>query len=309
MKNSESSITLDIPVLFLVFNRLDTSEKVFEQIRHARPKKLYIACDGARNEIEKLKVEKVREVILSKIDWDCNIHTLFREQNLGCKIAVSQAISWFFDNEEYGIVLEDDCLPSPSFFVYCSELLKKYQYDERIYLISGYNKKNKWSPQGEDYFFSNLGGIWGWASWRRAWRHFDLEMNDLEPFVRGNKFIHLLGSKVGKIRQKHILSANRMNISAWDYQWGFARHKNSGLACVPSVSLIKNIGFGSEGTHTAYTSDDGVTLGALQFPLNENKFIVADRDYDYQFIKSRSLLLRIKDFFYRKFINFVGKAK
>ncbi|MFP4332877.1 MAG: hypothetical protein ACLFQJ_06210, partial [Campylobacterales bacterium] len=144
---------LKTAVLFLVFNRLDTTKQVFEAIRQAKPPRLYVAADGAREakEGEDQKVKAIREYILQHIDWDCEVKTLFREKNLGCKIAVSSAITWFFENEEMGIILEDDCLPSQSFFWFCEELLERYKDDMRIMMVSGYNKVQRYNQQNS-YF-------------------------------------------------------------------------------------------------------------------------------------------------------------
>ncbi len=289
---------LETAVLFLVFNRLDTTKQVFEAIRKAKPPRFYIAADGPRKnkEGEDKKVQAVRKYIMSNIDWDCEVKTLFREKNLGCKYAVSSAIDWFFENEEMGIILEDDCLPSQSFFWFCEELLKRYKDDERIFLISGYNKQNKWEQDINDYFFSHFGGIWGWASWQRAWKHNDIKMSDIKDFINQNNFEKLLGHRSGKRRRDSIYnSIIRNNIDTWDYQWAYARHKNSGLACVPSVSLIENIGFGEEATHTSGENKDNVKKHEINFPLKENHFIVADRYYDEKFIDSNSLLYRLKN--------------
>ena len=186
---------LQTAVLFLVFNRLDTTRRVFEAIRKAQPPRLYIAADGARvgKHGEAEKVQAVRDYTMKNIDWKCEVKTLFRDQNLGCKYAVSGGISWFFEQEEQGIILEDDCLPSQSFFWFCEELLERYADDEQIFIITGYNKQQRWHPEIYDYFFSNFGGIWGWASWRRAWAHFDGDMKDLEYYANTNYFENLLG--------------------------------------------------------------------------------------------------------------------
>jgi hypothetical protein len=132
---------LNTAVLFLVFNRLDVTKQVFQAIRQAKPPRLYIAADGARKnkEGEAAKVIAVRDHVLESIDWDCEVKTLFREENLGCKYAVSGAIDWFFEQEEMGIILEDDCLPSQSFFWFCEELLLRYKGDMRVGHIAGYN--------------------------------------------------------------------------------------------------------------------------------------------------------------------------
>jgi hypothetical protein len=269
-----------IPVLFLIFNRLTTVKQVFKEIRDVKPKSLYIASDGPREGVqgEAEVVKEARDYVINNTDWDCEIKTLFREENLGCKEAVSSAITWFFQNEEMGIILEDDCLPSQSFFYYCEDLLNRYKEDERIMLISGFNKQNTWNPEKYDYFFSHFGGIWGWASWRRAWEHYDGEMEFFQTFIEQDYFEYLLGKRIGKSWK--ILMEDSPN-SSWAYPWAFARHVNSGLACVPSKNLIRNIGFGEDATHTKRKSKIGqVDLQEYDFPLSKNPVMVADRKYD-----------------------------
>jgi len=288
---------LNTAVLFLVFNRLDTTKQIFEAIKQAKPPRLYIAADGARvdKNSETEKVKAVRDFVLNNIDWKCDVKTLFREENLGCKYAVSGAITWFFENEEMGIILEDDCLPSQSFFWFCEELLEIYKYDSRIFLISGYNKQNEWEKDINDYFFSHFGGIWGWASWKRAWKHYDINMTDIKDFISQNNFQKLLGKKLGAKRQNTIYtSIIENNMDTWDYQWGYTIHKNSAMACVPDVSLIENIGFGEDATHTYGENSDNVKKHEISFPLKLNEFIISDRDYDKKFIDSNSLINKLK---------------
>lgn len=283
-------------ILLIVFNRPHTTRLVFDEIRKAKPSRLYIAADGPRSHKpdDYKKCEKVRE-ILQEINWNCEVKTLFQKENLGCKIAVSTAINWFFKQEDEGIILEDDCLPSQSFFYFCDEQLSRFRTDNRIFLISGYNKQNSWKTDEANYFFSNYGGIWGWASWRRAWQHNDIEMLALDEYSRLKKFEHLLGDKQGKIRRQQMDAAKTGHgMSAWDYQWGFSRHVNSGMACVPSHSLIENIGFGEDATHTSInTSSIPVKRHEMKFPLKENIFIVPDRDYDELFFQNPSVLQKI----------------
>jgi len=295
---------LNTAVLFLVFNRLNTTEQVFEAIREAKPPRLYIAADGARPNIEgeAEKIEAVRDYIIQNIDWECEVKTLFRDENLGCKYAVSDAITWFFENEAQGIILEDDCLPSQSFFWYCEDLLEQYKNDQRIFLISGYNKQNQWKIEDESYFFSNYGGIWGWASWSRAWKHYDVDMKDIHEFMRKNNFVNLLGKTQGLQRQKMIFDSIIIkDINSWAYQWGYARHKNNGLACVPSMSLIENIGFGEDATNTSGVNTDNVSKHEISFPIKENRFVIPDRFYDDNFFKIEKiidrLLNKLKNFF------------
>ena len=295
---------LNTAVLFLVFNRLNTTEQVFEAIREAKPPRLYIAADGARPNIEgeAEKIEAVRDYIIQNIDWECEVKTLFRDENLGCKYAVSDAITWFFENEAQGIILEDDCLPSQSFFWYCEDLLEQYKNDQRIFLISGYNNQNPWKIEDESYFFSNYGGIWGWASWSRAWKHYDVDMKDIHEFMRKNNFVNLLGKTQGLQRQKMIFDSIIIkDINSWAYQWGYARHKNNGLACVPSMSLIENIGFGEDATNTSGVNTDNVSKHEISFPIKENRFVIPDRFYDDNFFKIEKiidrLLNKLKNFF------------
>ena len=289
---------LNTAVLFLVFNRIETTIQVFEEIRKAKPPRLYIAADGARSnhDGEAEKVSEVRDFIIRNIDWECVVSTLFREQNLGCKIAVSTAITWFFENEAQGIILEDDCLPSQSFFWYCEDLLERYKYDKRIYLVSGYNKQNEWCRGEDSYFFSNYGGIWGWASWSRAWQDYDVDMSDINEFIRRNHFVNLLGIKDGIFRQKMIYDSIKVNkMNTWDYQWGYARHKNNGLACVACKNLVENIGFGENATHTFEANLDNVIRHDMKFPIKENTFVVPDRTYDNLFFKKNLFLSRLKN--------------
>lgn len=297
-KFQSANFKLEVPVLFLVFNRLDTTTLVFSAIKKIQPSKLYIASDGPReSRPEEIKaVNDVREFLLSNIDWDCEILTLFNVSNLGCKKSVSNAINWFFDQEEMGIVLEDDCLPSQSFFQYCQELLYKYEHDQRIFLITGYNKQNEWKVTENDYFFSNLGGIWGWASWRRAWEHYDVNLSDIDHFISQDGFQKSLGNYLGDLKQHMIYnSVIRDNVDTWAMQWGYARHKNNALTCIPSVSLIKNIGFGENATHTFGDNLDGVADHEITFPLRENHFIVSDESYDELLFLRPNFLSRIRN--------------
>lgn len=285
---------LETPVLFLVFNRPETTRRVFAQIRRARPPRLYVASDGPRadRDGESAVVQSVRETVLAGVDWPCEVKTLFRDRNLGCKLAVSEAISWFFDQETMGVILEDDCLPSLSFFSYCETLLNVYKDDNRIFIINGYNYRQSWHPEQYDYFFSNFGGCWGWASWRRAWNHYDPEMKDLALFAAQGCFEDLLGRKVGHARKIVLQQTCRNHGDSWAYPWGFARHKNNGLACVPAKSLIANIGFGANATHTRRNRGGNIEAQEISFPLQHNSFMVPDRAYDARFHPTPTCLRR-----------------
>jgi len=180
---TKNNFALTTPVLFIVFNRLDTTKQVFEEIKKAKPQKLFIAADGPRNFQEKNKTDVVRKYILENINWKCEVKTLFREKNLGCKYAVAGAIDWFFDNVEQGIILEDDCLPSQSFFKFCQEMLEKYKDDERVMHISGTNVEGI-SKIDQDYFFAINFNVWGWATWKRAWKLYDINVTHWPRFLK-----------------------------------------------------------------------------------------------------------------------------
>lgn len=299
---------LETAVLFLVFNRPGPTKRVFEAIREAKPPRLYVGADGARSQKkgEHEKVTAVRNFIMENIDWECEVKTLFRDQNLGCKYAVSEAITWFFENEDQGIILEDDCLPSQSFFYYCEDLLNRYSEDQRVFLVSGYNKAGQWGVFGESYFFSNYGGIWGWASWSRAWKSYDVDMKDIDAFINRNHFEDLLGNEQGRIRKNMIYNSIRIKkMDTWDYQWAYARHKNNGLACVPVKSLVENIGFGNDATHTKSEPSNKIRRQEIDFPIQDNPFLIADRSYDRNFIAKPNLMKKAM----RRLLNWRTKSR
>jgi hypothetical protein len=239
-------------VLFLVFNRLDTTKKVFDAIRQAKPPRLYIASDGARSnkESESEKVQIVRDYIIENIDWECEVRTLFREENLGCKYAVSGAISWFFETEENGIILEDDCLPSQSFFWYCESLLDKYKNDDSVYLISGDSRASESFEMLEDYAFCKYPMVWGWASWRRVWNRYDPELIDW-PNQKDElpKKISSHGPTI-KFWKNIFDRMYNKEIDTWDHQLSYLLLSSGGKCIVPKINLITNIGFGKDATHT-----------------------------------------------------------
>lgn len=242
---------LKTAVLFMVFNRPDTTAQVFEAIRKAKPPRLYVAADGPRpdREGEVEKVSKVRE-IATAVDWPCEVKILFRDKNLGCKYAVSGAITWFFENEEQGIILEDDCLPSQSFFWFCETLLIQYKYDNRIGQVCGFNPI-KLSSQNNSYFYSRFGPIWGWASWRRSWANYDVHMLSW-PIIREKRLLDAVVASQAEYNWRIKLFDNLYygGIDTWDYQWSFSKMINSQLNVIPVNNMIINIGFGDDATHT-----------------------------------------------------------
>ena len=240
------------PILFLVFNRPDTTQQVFDVLRKIKPTKLFIAADGPRldKEGEKEKCDAVRR-IATQIDWECQLVTLFRDINLGCGKAVSEAITWFFDQVEEGIILEDDCLPDNSFFIFCTLLLDQYRNDNRVMHIGGSNFQFGIKRGDGDYYFSIISHVWGWATWRSAWRKYEFNLNEAND-ISDDKFnVALNNNKKFITYYKNIFHEMRNSgIDTWDYQWFYAIILNNGLTICPNTNLVKNIGFGKDATHT-----------------------------------------------------------
>ena len=270
----------DTPILFLIFNRPDLTKKSFLSICKLKPKKLFIAADGPRteNKNDELNCAIVRQYVLSMIDWDCEVQTLFRENNLGCGRAVSEAITWFFIHVDKGIIIEDDILPEQSFYFYCQELLDRYFDNNKVMNISGCNLQ-PFVTEHNSYYFSKYSHTWGWATWKRAWVKYnfeifkednvalkiwmkDLSLNDNEIEYWSNIFDYL--------------KANSNNI--WDYQWLFTLWKFKGVSVTPRVNLISNIGFGNAGTHTLDSMNPFSNLPTflIEIPLHypSNKILI-----------------------------------
>lgn len=282
-------------VLFIIFNRPTTARLVFEAIRKARPAKLYIAADGPRHDKpgEAEKCEACREIV-KDVDWDCEVRTLYRDQNLGCGEGPSTAITWFFEHEEEGIILEDDCLPSPAFFRFCAELLERYRNDTRIVEIAGTNLDEPQLREKEySYGFSNLISSWGWATWRRAWDIHDFQMKHYIEVNKKRYLDYCYDSIFERDFCQYIFSkmhegdevTNRKNI--WDYQWQFASKINSGLVIVPGSNLVKNLGFGEEATNTTDPRGVGahLKLEEFSFPLKHPEFVMVNAQRERRYFK------------------------
>jgi hypothetical protein len=244
MLDNMKELAFRTPVLFLIFNRPDTTKRVFKEIRRVKPTELYIAADGPR-EAKPDETELCNETraIVKEIDWDCEIHTLFRDKNLGCKKAVSSAIDWFFDNVDAGIILEDDCVPDQSFFGFCQELINYYKDDSRVMMISGTNYLFNKIELSESYFFSRYYPVWGWATWKRAWKLYDRNMSSWPEYKTSGQLdvIHQ-DKKIKKFFERIFIKTYEHKVNTWDYQWVFSCVSNNGLAAIPKYNLIANIG-------------------------------------------------------------------
>lgn len=289
------------PVLLIGFNRPDTMQQVFEAVRLAQPSKLYFAVDGARegkNEDE--KVQQVRDIV-KQVDWSCEVHTLFRNVNLGCGFGPAYAITWAFENEDRLIVLEDDCVPSQSFFRFCNEMLERYKDDTRVNIISG---RSHWHGSHffdkYDYLFTHYAHTWGWATWKRAWDQFDIYMKDVPDFLEDGGAENILPTKaLGKkanrnLKRKSEAIAEEVTHS-WDSQWSYTRLK-TGLGIVPAHNLIHNIG--DVGTHSNALVNTDMLAEEMPENLRHPHFVMVNREYELYHYKNHihkkpSLLSRV----------------
>lgn len=281
-----------VPVLLMVFNRPHETRKVFNIIRTVEPKFLYIAADGPRRggEQDKAMVQSVRDII-AQVDWDCEVQTLLRNENLGCRVAVSSAIDWFFKHEEAGIILEDDCLPNLDFFPYCEELLRRYRQDDRVMMISGTTFYNGQGVIPYSYYFSRYHHIWGWATWRRAWKYYNGCMQRWPDVRDSGEFQQMILNNTysEKLKRAQFLCWRKLfdkvysdETLPWDALWIFACWLNNGLTVVPVRNMVSNIGFGDAATHTCFGGSEVSCLKTykMRFPLKHPPVYFQNRRAD-----------------------------
>jgi hypothetical protein len=277
---------ISVPILFIAFNRPHEAREVFEAIRIARPSTLYIAVDGPRKD----RAGDLEQCILVRnisnfVDWPCKVNTLFHNHNLGCKRAVVSAIDWFFSSEEMGIILEDDCVPSINFFRFCEELLYHYKEDTRIWHIGGTNPLASRAQESNLYYFSNYNRIWGWATWRRAWDQFNVDI-PFWPSIHEQKVVEqILGHQAANHFNPLFWDAYNCNVDTWDYQWFLYRLLN-GLSIIPMVNLVANIGFNTNATHTVDPNHwlSKLKYGKFKFPISHPQFFVPNSALDNEWI-------------------------
>jgi hypothetical protein len=306
-----------VPILFIIFNRLETAKRVFEEIKNIRPKTLFISADGPRQDRagEYEKCEKVRNYVINNIDWGCEVKTLFREKNSGCKLAVSSALDWFFTQVEQGIILEDDCLPDQSFFPYCEELLNVYKDNKKVFMISGNNYLIKHKTEKESYYFSHLTHVWGWASWRRAWDTYDISLKDYPEFIENKKIEKVWNSQNAReywLRCFNMVYENKLD--TWDYQWTYNIWNHDGVSVAPNVNLVSNIGYGSEETHGSAKKSKALDrpLEVMNFPLIHPKLVIVDQTADdfenkYYFLRGYSFKKGLKKMGIFKLVKWIYK--
>ncbi|AUD05058.1 nucleotide-diphospho-sugar transferase [Spirosoma pollinicola] len=255
--NLNSDRGFNTPVLLILFNRPKHARQVLEHIRVVKPAQLFVAIDGPRTGVDK-DIEGVQQCLdlLDEIDWPCKVVKLIREHNLGCKVAVSQAIDWFFNQVEQGIILEDDCLPDSTFFDFCHTLLKKYASEDKVMHIGGCNLYKGLTWGTDSYFFTSIPHIWGWATWRRAWKQYDVSMKEYAAFEQSGK-LNSITSNVGSRRfwKRSFDDVYAGRVDTWDYQWVFTIWRCEGVCITPNQNLVSNIGFDQTATHTTTDSE------------------------------------------------------
>ena len=246
------------PILMLVFNRPRHTGRVLDVLRKIKPPVLYVAADGPRerHSEDAVKTAQVRN-LFEQLDWECEVHTLYRDHNLGCRAAVKGAIDWFFEHEPEGIILEDDCVPDPSFFEYCRRLLERYRTDQHVMHIGGCNLL---APTNEhlieisksvDYFFTRQCMVYGWATWRRAWQHMDVDMSRLPDFIAQDRMKPYSSDPAARayMLRKWQETHDKRNDS-WAYAWAFTVFERGAYGILPTTNLVENIGHGEDATTT-----------------------------------------------------------
>ena len=282
-------MSLKTPLLFLVYNRPEITKKVFSRIKKSKPEKLYIAADGPKSNEDKLNTDKTRD-IFNNIDWNCNLKKLYNNENLGCRKSVKNSIDWFFQNEERGIILEDDCLPNATAFIFFEKLLKKYSNSKKIMHISGVNYLKGSLKIDSSYYYSAIANINGWATWRESWNGYDDIYRDLPTFEKKNMIKNFFSDK---ITQKFWIEVYRRNYhnedTSWSWPYLFSIMNRGGMAISPAVNLISNIGYGANSVHTKNSRDRFANMSTFtikppfispkKFELNKRADSLTNRNF------------------------------
>ncbi|MDG0964302.1 MAG: hypothetical protein P8O23_04520 [Opitutales bacterium] len=289
---------MNIPVVLIVFKRTETTRRVFEVIRKVRPSTFYLVADGPKNISQKRICDEVISIVEKGIDWDCNYFKIQSDANLGLARRVQTGLDEVFSIEKNAIILEDDTLPDPSFFRFCEDLLIKYKDNKNVAHISGCNLHPEVSNGNSSYCFSSIINIWGWATWKRAWKHFDLQMPSWEKEHKNQFLQNWCGSReVQKHTRKMFdLHCNNTAPWTWDYQWVYSCWKMNGLSIIPANNLVSNIGIGPGSTHThskVQSAPFPPIKGKLQFPLTQAR-VARDLSFEKNYFKADKLPLARK---------------
>ena len=299
-------MSLITPVVLIIYKRLGTTIRVFEKIKEVAPNRLYLIADGPKQETDKDHCLKVRTYVEENINWPCDLVKIYSEVNLGCAKRVQSGLDKVFENEEMAIILEDDTLPELSFFRFCDELLRYYKNNSRVAHISGCNPHSNALNLKESYCFSSIVNIWGWATWKRAWLNYDINMQSWENEDKESFLSHWCPDSKSRegIRKMFDLHCNNEDPWTWDYQWVYSCWKNNALSIIPKENIVSNLGIGPNATNTKSSVDIEIypsTLGAISFPLRHPN-ITRNTDFETNYYREsqppfiRRIKNRIKSF-------------
>jgi hypothetical protein len=286
----------EMSVLLILFNRPRHTRLVFEAIREARPPRLFVAADGPRpGEAADIALCAEARAVVRQVDWPCDVRVLESGVNLGCKLGVETAISWFFDHVESGIILEDDCLPSRSFFDFATSMLQSHRDRSDVMMVCGTNLATSWNPAESSYHYAYNASPFGWASWRDAWRHYDPEMTAWTT-TEGQRRVKevVRNARHYRWRERQFDMVCHEGYDTWDWAWTFTRLYHGACAVIPSVNLVSNIGFGPDATHTKRIRRKVANLPRFELPppyVQPEKAVV-DGAYDHLVYRRSYPLLR-----------------
>ncbi|BAU15655.1 methyltransferase FkbM [Leptolyngbya sp. NIES-3755] len=275
---------MNTPIVLLVFNRPHLTERVFERVRQAKPSKLFVVADAPRlDRPDEVKKSEAVKAIIDQVDWDCTVYKNYAETNLGCKRRISSGLDWVFEQVEEAIILEDDCLPDPSFFSFCESLLEQYRDDSRVMMVSGNNFQFDRPRSQYDYYFSRYTLIWGWATWRRAWQKYDGNMQHWKQLRDRNWLDTVLEDQQGVRYWTELFnSVEQGELDTWDVAWTYTCWAANGLSIVPNKNLVSNIGFDPLANNTTETNSpfDNTPTQPIHLPLRHPPLMIRDVEAD-----------------------------
>ena len=272
----------DTPILLLLWRRPETTRRLLEALRPLAPTRLFVACDGPRQE-DHDAVAQTRALVEEMVDWPCTVERRYSTTNLGCRDGVGSALSWFFGHVDSGIVLEDDCIPHNDFFTFCADMLRVHAGDERVWVVTGDNFQRGRVRGEASYYYSRYPHCWGWATWRRAWRHYEPSLSFWPTWRDSEAWQRFLPDRVERAYWTDIFDGvhqGRIKTS-WAYPWTACVWHGAGLTITPNVNLVENVGFGPGGTHTtareSHLAVPAVALGPITHPCSVESDDDADR--------------------------------